>query len=92
MSSNIHAVDNLKRLQFNLNDGKVLEAAENIVGEGENADDRHFLLFQSCCQQLSPKMVVKISIIFLMARQNKRNCGCITNPTQKRGITVSKLL
>ena len=42
----------------------ILERVENIVGKGEYAGDKHFLLFPQCFQQLSFPEVLKVGIVW----------------------------
>ena len=41
----------------------VLERVENIVGKGENASYKHFLLFLQCFQNDSPSRSLKVRIV-----------------------------
>ena len=42
----------------------VLEWVENIVGKGENAGYRHFLLFPQCFQKASLSRSLKVGIVW----------------------------
>ena len=41
----------------------VLERVENIVGNGENAENQHFLLFPLCFQKASFLRLLKVGIV-----------------------------
>ena len=42
----------------------VLEKVENIVGKGENAGHRHFLLFPQCFQKAYYTVSLKVRIVW----------------------------
>ena len=41
----------------------VLDSVENIVGEGENADNQHFLLFPQCFRKPSCLRSLEVGIV-----------------------------
>ena len=58
----------------------VFNKVENIVGKGENAGYRHFLLFQHCFQQPSLSWSVKVGIVWYRVKCRLKSSGLSCHP------------
>ena len=53
----------------------LLDRVENIVGKGENAGYKHFLLFQQCFQKTSSSGSIKVEIVWKMVNLPQNSHG-----------------